>query len=206
VAAGPAAASALAGGLREKGFSALPLEGEGERHLLRLRFLAAAFGMPWPDLSDAHLLATLEDWLMPFLPGATRLSDIRPDAVREALSALVPSEFARRIEQLAPSHFEAPTGSRLPIRYEAEGPVLSVRVQELYGLTSHPSLADGRLPLILELLSPAHRPIQITRDLPGFWAGSWRDVRADLRGRYPRHVWPDDPARAEPTARAKPRI
>lgn len=205
VPSGALASAALAGGLRDKGFAALPLGAEGERYLLRLRFLAHAFGPPWPDLSEAHLLETLEDWLMPFLPGATRIAEIRPDTVRDALTALVPAELAGRIEALAPSHFEAPTGSRLPIRYEAEGPVLSVRVQELYGLTAHPALADGRLPLTLELLSPAHRPVQITRDLPGFWAGSWREVRADLRGRYPRHVWPEDPARAEATARAKPR-
>ncbi|KQT43049.1 ATP-dependent helicase [Aureimonas sp. Leaf454] len=202
---GPEAAAVLGSGLREKGFSSLPLGADGERYLLRLRFLANAFGDPWPDLSDLRLLDTLEDWLMPFLPGVVRLSDIRPDVVREALAGLVPAEFARRIEALAPSHYEAPTGSRLPIRYEADGPVLAVRVQELYGLTTHPALAEGRLPLTLELLSPAHRPIQITRDLPGFWAGSWREVRADLRGRYPRHVWPEDPARAEATARAKPR-
>jgi len=93
----------------------------------------------------------------------------------------------------------------VPIRYDEDQPVLAIRVQELFGVTRHPAIADGRLPLTIELLSPAHRPIQITRDLPGFWSGSWADVRADLRGRYPKHVWPEDPAGAAPTARAKPR-
>jgi ATP-dependent helicase HrpB len=110
------------------------------------------------------------------------------------------------MEAEAPTHYEVPTGSRLPIDYAAEGgPTLHVRVQELFGLTRHPTIAEGRVPLILSLLSPAHRPIQLTRDLPAFWAGSWRDVRADMRGRYPRHPWPEDPAAAEPTRRAKPR-
>ncbi|MEP0509926.1 MAG: ATP-dependent helicase C-terminal domain-containing protein, partial [Aurantimonas coralicida] len=176
-----------------------------ERLLRRLRFLAAAYGPPWPDLSDAALLAGLEDWLMPYLPGVTGLAQITPGQISEALRGLVPPAAANRLEALAPSHYEAPTGSRVPIRYEADHPVLAIRVQELFGLSQHPTIADGRLKLTVELLSPAHRPIQITRDLPGFWAGSWADVRADLRGRYPRHAWPEDPANAHPTARAKPR-
>src|SRR5690606_35201267 len=102
-------------------------------------------------------------------------------------------------------HFDAPSGSRVPIDYEGEQPVLSIRVQELFGLAEHPSIAGGRVPLTLELLSPAHRPLQTTRDLPGFWRGSWADVRADMRGRYPRHVWPENPLEAQATARAKPR-
>jgi len=105
-----------------------------------------------------------------------------------------------------PSHFDAPSGSRVPIDYAAEnGPALEIRVQELYGLNRHPSVANGRIPLLLVLLSPAHRPIQTTRDLPGFWRGSWKDVAKDMRGRYPRHLWPDDPASAQATSRAKPR-
>ena len=112
----------------------------------------------------------------------------------------------RRLEEAAPTHFEAPTGNRHAIDYEATGaPALHIRVQELFGLTQHPAIAQGKLPLTLHLLSPAHRPIQITRDLPGFWQGSWAAVKADMKGRYPRHSWPDDPASAAPTARAKPR-
>ena len=205
VPAGPAGAAALAEGLRALGLPALPFGPDGERLLQRLRFLAAAFGPPWPDLSQEHLLRTLEDWLMPFLPGVLKLASIDPSVLAQALRALVPAGLRGRIDALAPAHFEAPSGSRLPIRYGEDGPVLPVRVQELFGLRVHPAIADGRLPLTLELLSPAGRPIQITRDLPGFWAGSWRDVRADLRGRYPRHSWPEDPAAAAATARVKPR-
>ncbi|MCP3053864.1 ATP-dependent helicase HrpB [Aurantimonas marianensis] len=202
---GEATGRALAEGIRRLGLAALPLGKEGERLLRRLRFLAKAYGPPWPDLSDAALLAGLDDWLLPYLPGVTSLAQITPGALSEALRGLIPDELRGRLDELAPSHFEAPTGSRVPIRYDEDQPVLAIRVQELFGLTRHPAIADGRLLLTIELLSPAHRPIQITRDLPGFWSGSWADVRADLRGRYPKHVWPEDPAGAAPTARAKPR-
>ena len=117
--------------------------------------------------------------------------------------ALVPHDLQRDLDRLAPTHFKTPAGSNLPIRYDGDEPVLAVRVQELFGLTRHPALAGGKVPLLLELLSPAQRPIQTTRDLPGFWAGSWSDVRADMRGRYPRHPWPDDPGSAEATRRVK---
>ena len=111
-----------------------------------------------------------------------------------------------RLDAEAPTHFAAPTGNSFALDYDAaDAPALHIRVQELFGLKNHPAIARGRLPLTLHLLSPAHRPIQITRDLPGFWAGSWRAVRADMRGQYPKHVWPEDPANATPTARAKPR-
>uniref|UniRef100_UPI0028AF2BAE ATP-dependent helicase C-terminal domain-containing protein n=1 Tax=Shinella sp. TaxID=1870904 RepID=UPI0028AF2BAE len=131
--------------------------------------------------------------------------DITAASLHDGLMALVPYELQRDIAKLVPTHFEAPTGQRHPIRYDGDEPVLAIRVQELFGLKQHPSVAGGRLPLLLELVSPAHRPIQTTRDLPGFWAGSWRDVRADMRGRYPKHPWPEDPAEAMPTTRAKPR-
>src|SRR5690606_41004722 len=119
---------------------------------------------------------------------------------------LVPYELRTALDAALPSHFEAPSGSRVPIDYaDPQGPTLAIRVQELFGLTRHPSVADGKIPLRLVLLSPAYRPIQTTRDLPGFWAGSWREVARDLKGRYPKHFWPDDPASARATARAKPR-
>jgi ATP-dependent helicase HrpB len=119
---------------------------------------------------------------------------------------LLPWALRQRLDRDAPTHFMAPTGNAHPIDYEGAGkPALHIRVQELFGLKSHPAIAQGRLPLTLHLLSPAHRPIQITRDLPGFWSGSWAAVKADMRGRYPRHPWPDDPGSAAPTARAKPR-
>ena len=142
---------------------------------------------------------------MPFLSGAASFAAIDPGVLSAGLMALVPHDLQRRIEALAPTHFDAPSGSRVPIRYDGEWPVLAIRVQELFGLDRHPTVANGTVPLTLELLSPAHRPIQTTRDLPGFWRGSWTDVRADMRGRYPRHVWPENPLLATATSRAKPR-
>ncbi|WP_062226694.1 ATP-dependent helicase HrpB [Aureimonas frigidaquae] len=198
-----AAAAALADGIRSLGADSLPFDTEGRRLLERLRFLNGTLGDPWPAMDEASLMDTLEAWLMPFAPGATRLSDIGAGALREGLLHRLPHGLSGQIERLAPSHYAVPTGSRLPLRYEEDKVVLAVRVQELFGLTQHPAIAGGRMPLTLELLSPAHRPIQITLDLPGFWSGSWRDVRAALRGRYPKHVWPEDPARAAPTARAR---
>jgi ATP-dependent helicase HrpB len=168
-------------------------------------FLRRAEGEAWPDLSDEALVAD-PGWLAPFLLDKTRLDEIGADDLAEALGEALPWDLTRRLDDEAPTHFRAPTGTQAPINYQAEGgPAIALRVQELFGLNEHPSLAGGRIPLMLALLSPAHRPIQITRDLPGFWRGSWAAVRADLRGRYPRHFWPEDPAAAAPTARAKPR-
>jgi ATP-dependent helicase HrpB len=131
---------------------------------------------------------------------------VSAEELSEAIHALVPWEIKRRIDAEAPTHFGAPSGSSVPIDYEAEeGPKLSIRVQELFGLDRHPSIAGGRVPLVVELLSPAHRPVQVTRDLPGFWRGSYAAVKTELKGRYPRHPWPDDPLAAPATRRAKPR-
>ena len=172
----------------------------------RVGFLRAAEEDEWPDLSDEALAKTAVDWLAPFLVGKTKLSEIGADDLGAALDALLPWHLKRRLEEEAPTHFEAPTGNRHAIDYETAGaPALHIRVQELFGLTHHPSIASGKLPLTLHLLSPAHRPLQITRDLPGFWKGSWTAVKAQMKGRYPRHPWPDDPASAVPTSRAKPR-
>jgi ATP-dependent helicase HrpB len=169
-------------------------------------FLRRAESAEWPDLSDEALSETVEDWLAPSLTGKTALAEIGADELAQALYALLPWPLRRRLEDEAPTHFEAPTGSRIPIDYgAAEGPVLAIRVQELFGLRHHPAIAGGRVPLVLHLLSPAQRPIQITKDLPGFWRGSWAAVRADMRGQYPKHPWPEDPLSAEPTRRAKPR-
>jgi ATP-dependent helicase HrpB len=180
----------------------------------RVAFLREAFakaaregeGNPWPDLTEAALALNAEDWLGPYLLGCQKLDDIGPQQFDAALAALISWDLARRLDDEAPTHFSTPAGSSIALDYGGpEGPVLAVRVQELYGLSTHPSLAGGRAPLTLHLLSPAHRPIQITRDLPGFWKGSWAAVKAEMKGRYPRHLWPDDPAAAAPTARAKPR-
>jgi ATP-dependent helicase HrpB len=160
----------------------------------------------WPDLGDEALATTAAEWLAPFLAGTTRLAEIGADDLGAALDALLPWHLRRRLDEEAPTHFEAPTGSRHAIDYESAGaPALHIRVQELFGLRQHPAIANGRLPLTLHLLSPAHRPIQITRDLPGFWKGSWAAIRAEMKGRYPRHPWPEDPTSAAPTARTKPR-
>ena len=204
---GPETEAALAHGLASRGAQRLPWS----RHQLQLRdriaFLRNTAGDgSWPDLSDAALTATLPDWLGPYLAGKTRLADITADDLGKALDGLIPWPLKQRLEADAPTHFEAPTGQRHAIDYEGPGaPALHIRVQELYGLTRHPVLAGGRLPLTLHLLSPAHRPIQVTQDLPGFWKGSWQSVKAEMKGRYPRHPWPDDPANATPTTRAKPR-
>jgi ATP-dependent helicase HrpB len=201
-----AAARELARGLVSLGLDVLPWSKALTQWRERVLFLRRAEGDDWPDLSDETLRATAEDWLAPSLVGKAGLTEIGPDSLNEALRALLPWPLQRRLDADAPTHVEVPTGSRIPIDYGGEeGPVLAVRVQELFGLDQHPSLAGGRVPLILHLLSPAQRPIQITRDLPGFWRGSWAAVRADLRGRYPKHPWPDDPLAASPTRRAKPR-
>jgi ATP-dependent helicase HrpB len=196
----------LADGIAKLGLSRLPW-GKAQIQLRdRVGFLRAAGEGEWPDLTDATLAKTVAKWLAPFLAGKTKLSEIGADDLGSALDALLPWSLKRRLEEEAPTHFDAPTGNRHAIDYETAGaPALHIRVQELFGLTQHPSIAHGKLPLTLHLLSPAHRPIQITRDLPGFWKGSWAAVKAEMKGRYPRHPWPDDPTSAAPTARAKPR-
>ncbi|TPK67887.1 ATP-dependent helicase HrpB [Mesorhizobium sp. B2-4-19] len=196
---------AIIDALREHGLSLLGWSKETETLRQRLSWLHRGLGAPWPDMSDEALVERLDDWLLPFLSGAASLAAIDPGVVSAALASLVPHELQRKVDALAPTHFDAPSGSHVPIRYDGEWPVLAVRVQELFGLDRHPSIANGTVPLTLELLSPAHRPIQTTRDLPGFWRGSWADVRADMRGRYPKHVWPENPLLAAATARAKPR-
>ncbi|TAX58000.1 ATP-dependent helicase HrpB [Rhizobium leguminosarum] len=202
---GPAVTQALVEAVRELGLDQLAFSKEAVQLRERIGFLHRTIGEPWPDVSDNALLSRLDDWFAPFQTEARGLSEISAGGLSNGLMSLVPHELQRDLSRLAPTHFEAPTGQRHPIQYEGEEPVLTIRVQELFGLKQHPAIAGGRLPLLLELTSPAHRPIQTTRDLPGFWAGSWRDVRADMRGRYPRHPWPERPEDALPTTRAKPR-
>ncbi|MBY5408854.1 ATP-dependent helicase HrpB [Rhizobium leguminosarum] len=202
---GPAVTQALVEGVRELGLDQLAFSKEAMQLRERIGFLHRMIGEPWPDVSDGALLSRLDEWFGPFQTEARGLSEISTAGLSNGLISLVPHELQRDLSRLAPTHFEAPTGQRHPIQYEGEEPVLTIRVQELFGLKQHPAIAGGRLPLLLELTSPAHRPIQTTRDLPGFWAGSWRDVRADMRGRYPRHPWPERPEDALPTTRAKPR-
>lgn len=198
----------LAKGIAGLGIAALPWS-KGQAQLReRVAFLRTAEGpgSGWPDLSDAGLAECAADWLAPHIVGRNSLAAITPGDLDGALAELLPWDLKRRLDAEAPTHFAAPTGSQLAVDYGAEaGPTISVRVQELFGLAKHPALAGGRVPLVLELLSPAHRPIQVTRDLPGFWRGSWAAVKTEMKGRYPRHPWPDDPAAAPPTTRVKPR-
>ncbi|KQV39826.1 ATP-dependent helicase [Rhizobium sp. Root73] len=202
---GEPAARALADGVRQLGLAVLPFSKEAAQLRDRIGFLYRTLGEPWPDMSDESLLSRLYEWFVPFQRDTRGIDDISAGSLSEGLQSLVPHDIARDLARLAPTHFEAPTGQRHPIRYDGDEPVLSIRVQELFGLKTHPSIGGGRLPLLLELISPGHKPMQMTRDLPGFWAGSWKDVRADMRGRYPKHPWPEDPANAPPTTRAKPR-
>ena len=197
-------AAILARGLAGLGLERLPWSAGQRQMLARIRFLRGAEGAPWPDLTEDGLAASVADWLAPALVGRTGLDAVTADDLGQALAALLPWDLRARLDTAAPTHVEVPTGSSIPVDYEAEGgPALSVRVQELFGLDVHPSA--GGIPLVLNLLSPAQRPIQITRDLPGFWRGSWAAVRAEMRGRYPRHPWPEDPLAEAPTRRAKPR-
>jgi ATP-dependent RNA helicase HrpB len=200
----------FADGLVAAGLDQLPWSKPIKQWRDRVMFLRATESElsenPWPDLSDDALAAQRETWLVPALLDKTSLKAFSAGDLSDALQALVPWALRARLDREAPTHFEAPTGTQLAIDYEAEqGPTIAVRLQELFGLTAHPSIARGAIPLVLELLSPAHRPVQVTRDLPGFWRGSYAGVRSDLRGRYPRHPWPEDPASATPTRRVKPK-
>ncbi|MEH2493616.1 ATP-dependent helicase HrpB [Bradyrhizobium sp. AZCC 1678] len=208
IALSPSAETAriFAAGLVAAGIDKLPWSKSLKQWRDRVMFLRKAEGDSWPDLSDTALAADCENWLVPVLYDKTSLKELSPGDLSDALMALLPWELRARLEREAPTHFEAPTGTMLAIDYEAEqGPTIAVRLQELFGLNTHPSIAKGAVPLVLELLSPAQRPVQVTRDLPGFWRGSYAAVRSDLRGRYPRHPWPEDPATALPTRRVKPR-
>jgi ATP-dependent helicase HrpB len=203
-------ASVLADGLIAAGMDKLPWSKPAKQWRDRVMFLRKAEGETsehsWPDLSDDALAAQAETWLVPVLTDKAALKEISAGDLSDALMTLLPWELRARLEREAPTHFEAPTGTQLAIDYEAEqGPTIAVRLQELFGLNTHPSIARGAVPLVLELLSPAQRPVQVTRDLPGFWRGSYAAVRSELRGRYPRHPWPEDPASAMPTRRVKPR-
>ncbi|MGL4321515.1 MAG: ATP-dependent helicase C-terminal domain-containing protein, partial [Paracoccaceae bacterium] len=193
-----AVAMAALEGLREIG---LPWTPAAARLRARIRL---ASGDGWPDVSDDALLADA-DWLLPHLGNRRTTADLRALDLTEPLRALLSWDQMQRLDTLTPAHFETPLGRRVPIDYDGDDPGISIRLQELFGVTTHPTVGANRLPLRLTLLSPAQAPLQITRDLPGFWASSYADVRRDMRGAYPRHPWPEDPTQAEPTTRAKPR-
>jgi ATP-dependent helicase HrpB len=201
-----ATAKLLVSAILQAGLDRLPWTKALRQWRDRVQFLRRAEGAEWPDVSDGALAATAEAWLAPLLADKTSLDALTASEFEHALHDLLPHSLRRRLEIEAPTHFDAPSGSRVPIDYEAEeGPKLAIRVQELFGLSRHPAIAAGRVPLVIELLSPAHRPVQVTRDLPQFWRGSYAAVRSEMRGRYPRHPWPDDPIAAPATRRAKPR-
>jgi ATP-dependent helicase HrpB len=196
----------LADGIVNLGLDRLPWSKAALQFRNRVQFLRRAEGEEWPNLSNDGLARTAAAWLEPHLMDKTARSQLSADQLSDAVMAMVPWNLRRRLDAEAPTHFAAPSGSHVPIDYEAEqGPTVSIRVQELFGLARHPAIAGGRVPLVIELLSPAHRPVQVTRDLPGFWRGSYSQVRAEMRGRYPKHPWPDDPLTAPATRRAKRR-
>ena len=198
------AARALAQGIARLGVARLPWTNTLKQWRDRVMFLRRAEGEEWPDLSDEALAACADEWLAPHLLAKTALGDVTAGDLETALDAMLPWPLKRRLDAEAPTHFAAPSGSSVPIEYEAEeGPKLSIRVQELFGLDKHPSIAAGKVPLVLELLSPARRPVQVTRDLPGFWRGSYAAVKAEMKGRYPKHPWPDNPLSSPATRRAK---
>ena len=187
--------------IRRHGLALLPWPASAQALRQRAAF-AAAHDPTISALDDVALLATLDDWLPPLLTGKRKLDAV--EGLGQSLEYMLGWDATRLIDRLAPSHFTSPAGSAHAIDYAAPGgPAVEVRAQALYGLTAHPMVAGGRVPLTLAITSPAHRPIQTTRDLPAFWAGSWREVAKEMRGRYPRHPWPEDPAAAPPTLRTK---
>ena len=197
--------AAFLDGVRDLGLDALPWTAAAERLAARASWARRHGGDGLPDLSREGLAATLDGWLAPFVAGMTRAGDLARLDLRAALEAMLDFAARQTLDRIAPATLEAPTGSVLPIDYAGGTPRISVRLQEMFGLTAHPTVGRDRVPVVVELLSPAQRPVQTTADLPGFWATSYADVRSDLRGRYPRHPWPEDPAAAAPTRRAKPR-
>ncbi|MDD1977815.1 ATP-dependent helicase HrpB [Pseudomonas tussilaginis] len=173
--------------------------------LLRQLDLQAGNSSEWPDLSDCALLASLQDWLQPYLGKVTRLSHFAQLDLSSILRNLLPWPLPQRLDEWAPAHLSVPSGSNIRLDYSATPPILAVRLQELFGLADTPRIAQGRQQVLLHLLSPARRPVQVTQDLANFWRTTYADVKKDLKGRYPKHYWPDDPLVAEATARAKPR-
>ncbi|MDU1876468.1 ATP-dependent helicase HrpB [Citrobacter sp.] len=196
---------AMLNGIRDKGLSVLNWAPEAEQ--FRLRLQCAANWLPeydWPAVDEDSLLATLETWLLPHMSGVQSLRALKALNVGQALRGLLDWSMLQRLDSELPAHYTVPTGSRIAIRYHEDNPpVLAVRMQEMFGEAKTPTIAQGRVPLVLELLSPAQRPLQVTSDLSAFWQGSYREVQKEMKGRYPKHVWPDDPANTAPTRRTK---
>jgi ATP-dependent helicase HrpB len=196
-----AARSAMLTGVRELGVGTLNWTRDARDLQARMEFVRRNDESgKWPAVDDASLATSIEEWLAPWLDGVTRKDHLSRISLVEALRALLPWEQQRKLDDLAPTHLEVPTGSRIRIDYlDESAPVVSVRLQEVFGLEKSPLIGGGRIPITFKLLSPAQRPVQVTRDLAGFWRGSYADVRKDMRGRYPKHYWPENPLEAEPT-------
>ncbi len=197
--------AALMAGVRDLGIEALPWTDAARRFVSRVAWLRAQGATDLPDMSDAALLDALETWLGPYAVGVARASDLKRIDLAAALAVRLDHAASRRLDAEAPAAIVAPTGTRLPIDYSSGAPTAAVRLQEMFGVTAHPVVGPSATPVTLALLSPARRPVQTTADLPGFWTGGYGEVRREMRGRYPRHPWPEDPAAAPPTRRAKPR-
>lgn len=200
-----ATAAAMLGAIEKRGVDVLPWNDAARGLQARIAFARRVQGEAWPDLSDSALSASFGQWLIPYLFGLTRLSQLKRLDMHQILLGRLSWEQQQRLNTLAPTHLSVPSGSRIRLDYSGEEPVLAVRLQELFGLQDTPRVGEGRVAVVLHLLSPAQRPVQITRDLAGFWSGSYQAVKKDLKGRYPKHHWPDDPRQAEASARARPR-
>jgi ATP-dependent helicase HrpB len=199
-----AVAKALAAGLREEGLDLLPWTDHARQLQHRIQFLHHHLGSDWPDVRDAALLDSLEDWLLPHLYGKKSADDLSRLTLPNILRELLTYDQRDRLENWAPPHVTVPSGYDRAIDYsDPDTPVLAVRLQEMFGQTETPRIANGRVPLTLHLLSPAQRPVQITQDLAHFWAATYYEVRKDMRGRYPKHYWPEDPLGATPTHTTK---
>jgi ATP-dependent helicase HrpB len=194
----------IIGAIQEHGLSVLPWDTEAEDLRRRSEWLRRqGLVTDWPDLSDAFLLSTMNEWLAPFLNGITRFAQLTKLSMTEILRSLFPYQRLKELERMAPTHLTVPTGSSIPIDYSSEQPVLAVRLQEMFGETETPTVAGGARKVLLHLLSPARRPLAVTQDLPSFWKQAYQEVRKDMHGQYPKHYWPEDPLAAEPTRRTK---
>jgi len=196
--------SAVLDGVGREGLRLLPRLGEADALRSRVGFCRRVIGSDeWPDLSDTALLASLDTWLVPFLGDVRRRADLERIDVARAVQTLLPRPLLAQLDTLAPRHLTVPSGSTIALAYDDDQPVLRVRLQEVFGWSDTPRVAGGRVPVVLHLLSPAGRPIQVTSDLGGFWQGSYPQVRAEMRGRYPKHDWPEDPTKAAPSRGVK---
>lgn len=201
--------SAMIGGIRSLGLQALPWTDSARQWQARVSSLRAwrSEDDAWPDVSDEALLATLEDWLGPYLDGISRRDHLSRLNMMDILNSQLDYSAQQKLARLMPTHLEVPSGSHIGLEYsvDATPPVLAVKLQELFGLASTPTVNEGRNRVLIHMLSPGQKPVAITQDLAGFWARGYADVKKDMKGRYPRHPWPDDPLTAPATRRAKPR-